>query len=168
VEFITGSATLLLFFWTVNLLRWWFAQSGSRIRLMSAEVVAVALWVSAIGLRHHDFAFGLFLASTFFAITIPVFWREAISAPRWHPVTIRPPFNRAGVFLWAITSILMLIFLNTGYLILSSEQFRLTTLLGSVLLMATTIYVVVNAQAWRSRGNAEREIGRDDSTLPAS
>jgi hypothetical protein len=101
-------------------------------------------------------------------ITIPLFWREAINAPRWHPLTIRPRLNRAGVVLWGITSTLILVFLNTGYLILTSERFRWTTLVGTALLVATTIYVGGNAQAWRYSGNDDREASRDGSPPTAS
>jgi hypothetical protein len=147
MELIVGSIALLAFVEGSDLIRRWFSEAPSTLRLISVESLAVGCLLGTIALRQTwAYAFAAFLTSSFLILTVPVFWRDARAAPKSMyrtSVSSRLKFTRVTLILWGSTWLITIVFLTAFFWLLDLQPVHWSTPVGIGIFVATLYYVAL-------------------------
>jgi len=147
MDLVVDSLALLAFVEGSDLIRRWFRHAPSILPLISVESLAIGCLLGAIALRQTwAYAFAAFLISSFFVLSVPVFWRDARTTPKSAyrtPVSSRLRFTRATLILWGSTWLITIVSLTAFFWLLHLEPVRWTTPVGVGIFVATLYYVAL-------------------------
>jgi hypothetical protein len=147
MELVVDSLALLVFVEGSDLIRRWFGRATSILPLISVETLALCCLLGAIALRQTwAYALAAFLVSSFFVLSVPVFWRDARAAPKRvyrTPVSSRLKFRRVTLILWGCIWLITIVVLTAFFWAIHLQPVRWTTPVGIGIFVATLYYVAL-------------------------